>query len=594
MKSHKLLLASSSIIGMAIVASPAFAQNVEQADDTSDDNVIIVTAQRTAQDLQDVPAAVTALSGAELAERQISDTNDLQNQIPNVVISTGTGTANSARIFFRGIGEDESRGAIDPAVGIYIDNVYLGRTVGSLVDLVDIEQIEVLRGPQGTLYGRNTNGGAIKITSARPELGETYVTGQVGYGNYDRIQGKASVNLAVGDSNAFRVSGLYRQRDGYFTLNPNGAFANLAGTEIGDEEVFAIRASWYGEMSDTWSVLSIFDFSKDKSQPVPSSFIPFSRNPAVATDRDNNVFTVEPAATVTCSAATPAIFQPVGCFTNFSSEVDSLGISVQLTGEYDTFTVSSTTAFRTLDDQLSTHISFPFTQMTEQNQFSQELLFSSDFEGMFNFVAGAYYYTEDATLDSVFVFPFNINVDTESFALFGQATVEIGDLNLTGGMRWTTEDRDTTISNAGGPLAGFGTGIVTQTSTQIMLPGRSKADYSFTDDVLVYASYSTGFKTPGASPDCFSPASLFPCRSLKKNLTASKSDVRTQFADGRATFNATYFYNDYTRICRSAELCQLAASRVSTQAKHVFKACRSRGQFPASRWLKHIWQCKLA
>ena len=149
-------LLSGTALALAAAPQGALAQEAdESATDEAvfapgaDDGVIIVTAQRRAQDLQDVPAAVTALSAAQLDERQIQETEDLQLQIPNVVIANGTGTASSARIYFRGIGEDESRGAIDPAVGIYVDNVYLGRTVGSLVDLVDIEQIEVLRGPQG-------------------------------------------------------------------------------------------------------------------------------------------------------------------------------------------------------------------------------------------------------------------------------------------------------------------------------------------------------------------------------------------------------------------------------------------------------------
>jgi len=210
----------SAVSTMGLAAMPALAQ--EASAEEEEDGVIIVTAQRRAENIQDVPASVTALSGADLEDRQIADTNDLQAQIPGVVISTGTGTSSSARIFFRGVGEDESRGAIDPAVGIYIDNVYLGRTVGSLVDLVDVEQVEVLRGPQGTLYGRNTNGGAIKFTSARPKIGETSISADFGYGRFDRIQAKASANFGVADSLALRVSGLYKERDGFFTLNPNG------------------------------------------------------------------------------------------------------------------------------------------------------------------------------------------------------------------------------------------------------------------------------------------------------------------------------------------------------------------------------------
>ena len=138
---------SSSVSAIAIAAAgilsatPGYAQ--EGADGEGRD-VITVTAQRRAESLQDVPVAITAFGADDLETQQIRDVLDLQGKVPNAFISNGTGTANSARIFFRGVGEDESRGAIDPAVGIYIDGVYLGRTVGSLLDVVDAERIEVL------------------------------------------------------------------------------------------------------------------------------------------------------------------------------------------------------------------------------------------------------------------------------------------------------------------------------------------------------------------------------------------------------------------------------------------------------------------
>lgn len=531
--------------GVAL-STPAFAQDSapDAAADNTDDGVIVVTAQRRAQNLQDVPAAVTALTGQALENRQIADTNDLQNQIPNVVISTGTGTASSARIYFRGVGEDESRGAIDPAVGIYIDDVYLGRTVGSLVDLVDIEQVEVLRGPQGTLYGRNTNGGAIKITSVRPQLGETSFNGEIGYGNYDRIQAKASANFSAGNGGAFRISGLFRQRDGYFDLNPNGDFSGLAGTTVGDEEVWAVRGSWYGEMSDVWSVLAIVDYTKDKSDPVPSSIIAESDNATVVTDADGDIFTIEPAPGGTCSAATPATFQPVGCFSDFSSEVDAFGASIKLTGDYDGFTISSITAYRTLTDDLSTHITFPYFQETDQNQFSQEFLVNTNL-GIVDLTAGAFYYSEDAELAFTFILPVTNDVETESISLFGQAAVEVTEaLTLTGGLRWTDETRDFVGTSVVIPR-------VTDSVSTDNITWTAKADYEITPDILVYASYSTGFKSPGFSSDCFSAAGCF-LSVEEEELDAIEAGLRTQFWDGRATFNATYFYNDYTNLQISA------------------------------------------
>ncbi|MEE4200235.1 TonB-dependent receptor [Erythrobacter sp.] len=562
------LSGASSLLALAALPHAAQAQSVDEAIDAAEadideptGNAIIVTAQRRAENLQDVPAAVTAFSAVELERRQVFDANDLTSQVPGVVITTGTGTSSSARIFFRGVGEDESRGAVDPAVGIYIDNVYLGRTVGSLVDLVDVEQVEVLRGPQGTLYGRNTNGGAIKFTSVRPQLLENSVTAEIGTGNYDRIQARGTVNLALADTLAVRVSGLYREREGFFELNPNGDFASFAGTEVGDEEVYSVRGSLYGEMSDAWSVLAIFDYTKDNSDPIPSSLVDESDNPAIVTDRDQDIFTIEPAAGVTCSAATPVNFQAIGCITNYNSEVETYGASIQLTGDYDNFSVTSISALRALKDDLDSFISFPFFQETRQHQFSQEVLVNTNFDGPFNLTTGAFYYYEDVDLDYDFIFPFANDVETESFSVFGQGTFDITDaLTLTGGLRWTTEDRDF-VGNAGGPLAGFGSNIVGAADTD-NITWTAKIDYSLTDDILFYASYATGFKSPGFSPDCFNPLACF--RQVdEEELDSIEGGIRTQFWDGRVTFNATYFYNDYQDLQISGTLPSGAFTRIN-------------------------------
>lgn len=558
------IMSMTSALALFASAAPVWAQESaasESTDERADSGVIIVTAQRRAQNLQEVPAAVSALGTSDIALRQIEDTNDLQAQIPGVMITTGTGTSNSARIFFRGIGEDESRGAVDPAVGIYIDNVYLGRTVGSLIDLLDIEQVEVLRGPQGTLYGRNTNGGAIKFTSVRPKLGKNSVSAELGYGNYDRIQGRGTVNLALADSLALRVSGLYRERDGYFTLNPNGDFANRAGTRVGDEEVLALRGSLYGEMSDRWNVTAIFDYTKDNSDPIPSSLAASSSNPAVVTDRDRNIFTIEPAPGVTCSAATPATRRPIGCFTDFSSSVESYGASIQLKGDYDSFTVTSITALRAMKDNLSSFVSFPYFQRTKQDQFSQELLVNLKPADPLNLTLGAFYYDEGVDLRYTFIFPVENYVDTKSFALFGQAELDVTDaLTLTGGLRWTTEDRDF-VGNAGGPLAAFGSNIRRKAETD-NVTWTVKADYTIADGIMLYASYATGFKSPGFSSDCFNPTACFRPVTEEK-LDAIEAGVRTQFWDRRVTLNLTAFSNDYQDLQISGTLPNGAFTRIN-------------------------------
>ena len=552
-------LAIAVVIGAPFSSGAAIAQ-----DDVATRDVITVTAQRREESLQDVPVAVTALNAEALDVRQIRDINDLQAHVPNSVISTGTGTANSARIYFRGIGEDESRGAIDPAVGIYVDGVYLGRTVGSLVDLVDIQQVEILRGPQGTLYGRNTNGGAIKITPVSPQIGENSVDLEFGMGSDSRISGRVTGNLALGDSTAFRVSSLYKYRDGFFDINPNGAFAPLADDNAGLEQVFAIRGSLLHEFNADWSAEITADFTDDNSDPTPSTLIHESDDPSVTTDADGNLFTVEPAPGTTCGS----IFQ-VGCFTGFDSNVEAFGISLKINGALgENFDVASISSYRTMDDMLNTHITFPYSQTTDQDQFSQEVTLTSNFNGPFNFVSGIYYYNEDVAIDTLFAgIDAAMLIDTSSFAVFGQGTFDITDqLTLTGGLRYTTETRDF----AGDTMFPFVQTVVPVSASldSDNVTYTAKLQYAITDDVMVYGSYSTGFKTPGFSPDCFSAAACFRAVN-EEELDSFEAGLRSTLADGAVTFNATYFYNDYTDLQISGTLPTGGFTRINADKARI-------------------------
>ena len=559
--SNTSLIAIASALGL--LAAPSISHAQSGADNGARD-VITVTAQRREESLQDVPVAVTALNAEALDIRQVRDINDLQAHIPNAVISTGTGTANSARIFFRGVGEDESRGPIDPAVGIYVDGVYLGRTVGSLVDLVDLEQVEVLRGPQGTLYGRNTNGGAVKITSVEPQIDESSLDLEFGTGSDSRVSGRVTGNLALGGSTAFRVSSLYKYRDGFFDVLPNGGFAPLADDNAGLEQVFAIRGALLHEFDEDWSIQITADYTNDNSDPTPSSLIAESDDPSVVTDADGNLFTVEPAPGTTCGS----IFQ-VGCFTGFDSEVEALGVSVRINGAFgDHFDVTSVSAYRSLDDNLNTHITFPYSQTTDQQQFSQELTLTSDFDGAFNFVSGLYFYDEQVQMDTLFAgIDAAMLIDTSSFAVFGQGTLDITDrLTFTGGLRFTHETRDF----LGDTMFPF---VQTVVPLSVSLESdnvtyTAKLDYALTDDLMIYGSYATGFKSPGLSPDCFSAAACFRAVN-EESLDSFEAGLRSVFADGAVVFNATYFYNNYTDLQISGTLPTGGFTRINADKARI-------------------------
>lgn len=175
---------------------------------------ITVTAQRRSESLQSVPVAVSAFDPATLDAHQVLTLRDVSNVVPNLWMETNTGLSSGSRAALRGVGEDESFFTSDPPVGIYIDDVYIPRQTGALFDLYDVERIEVLRGPQGTLYGRNTSAGAIKLVSVRPSQERRFMAELTG-GDYGRFDARASLSGGLSEHVSGQLAALSRQRDGY-------------------------------------------------------------------------------------------------------------------------------------------------------------------------------------------------------------------------------------------------------------------------------------------------------------------------------------------------------------------------------------------
>ena len=543
----------TSAVICAIVGSANTSVYAQDSDSAIEE--VLVTSERREVSLQEVPVAVTALSSLDLERKVITDVQDLQYAVPNISIAANTGTANGARIFLRGIGEDESRASAEPAVGVYVDGIFVGRAVGALFDLVDLERVEVLRGPQGTLYGRNSNGGAIRLISKKPQFDENTFDVGATLGSDGLFDAKLAGNIALSDRAAIRASFLNRTRDGFHTLNPNGDFASLAGTEVGELDTTAIRLSASYQFNDNWLGTFIFDDTQDDSDPVPDSI-------NAEEDADGNLFTIEPATGSTCSAATPPNFLGIGCFTDYSSEVESRGYSFNLTGDIGDYTFQSLTAHRSLDDDLSSRISFPYLQQTEQDQISQELTLTSNLSGAFNYVTGLYFYDEDIQLSSVFVFPFELGIKTESKAFFFQSTYDFNDITtLTTGIRRTDETKDLVGQ---GP---FGLGR-TESRDFENTTFNLKVDRQFTDDVMGYASYATGFKSGGWSPDCFSgPACFLPVD--EEELDTIEFGVRSTLMDNRLRLNATYFFNTYEGLQIGATVPGLGFTRFNVDESEI-------------------------
>jgi iron complex outermembrane receptor protein len=288
--------APASLLAMAtsvaLAAMPAWAQDEGAAAPDDDDSVIIVTAQLRQLNLQDVPLSVSAVSGEMLEARSQTTLTDITAQMPSLLLQRNpAGQGNSIRVFIRGVGQSDQSPSVEPGVGTYIDDIYYGTVLGSAFDLTDIERVEVLRGPQGTLAGMNTLGGAIKIFSRKPEGYGGYVEASVG--NLGRRDVKASADFTVVPDAVFaRITGVTRNRDGHVTrydyacLNPDdpdvvdGDLPRLATTgdcvlgEMGNQQMYALRGAL--RIAPAGSPLEInlsADYTKDSSETQASVLI---------------------------------------------------------------------------------------------------------------------------------------------------------------------------------------------------------------------------------------------------------------------------------------------------------------------------------
>ena len=531
------ICAMTLVLGVAPLPTWAQSQGLELEE-------VVVTAQRREESLQDVPAAVTALTADDLELRQVGNVLDLQASAPNITFARNTGTSSGARLYMRGIGEDESRATVEPAISMYVDDIYIGRQIGALYELVDLERVEVLRGPQGTLYGRNSNGGAIRLISAKPNFDESSYKLKLTAGDEGRIDGILSGNVAVSDDTAIRFSVMNRQRDGLFSTTPvPGATADdppvVRAEDVGEWDVTAYRVAALWQPADNLDVLLSFDRVEDDSDPLPPSRAGIG----------DAIFTIPP-----------------GFFLNtndYSASVEQQGLSLDISWDLGDFTLRSLTATRELEDNLRSVISFNYNQNTDQDQFSQEFQISSNGDAAFNWVAGLFYYDEDVALRYTFFIPtFTLRVETSALAVFGQGSYDLDErTRLTFGVRYTDEDKDFrgenfSVCSPGGQLDSSCKLIRQQSRNFTNTDVKLAINYDLSDDITLYASYTTGFKSGAWSPDApFSLPDPVPDTISGVFLPVDEEEVdtfevglRSNIWDNRLRLNITLFDNDYSDL----------------------------------------------
>ncbi|TWJ06870.1 TonB-dependent receptor [Altererythrobacter ishigakiensis] len=263
--SRKLTALAAGLLATTFMAAPAYAQNADaraQADDTIDDNVIIVTATRRAEDVQDIPIAVTAVSPAQLEKQGVVNVQEITQVSPSFSTSQAQNSSGTVVLRIRGVGTTSNNIGFESAVGVFIDGAYQSRAGIALSEFVDVERVEVLRGPQGTLFGRNTSAGALNITNKRPELGEFGGFVNATYGNFDHMNLQGAVNIPLTeDTVALRLTGAWRERDGFVD------WVDASGAKFGegnDADQYLLRGQIGWETDSGLRGRLIGDYSKSE------------------------------------------------------------------------------------------------------------------------------------------------------------------------------------------------------------------------------------------------------------------------------------------------------------------------------------------
>jgi iron complex outermembrane receptor protein len=562
-------------VAAAVWSPMASAQSVAPAsDDAAIDDQIVVTARRRGESLQDVPLAVTSISGEQLQELGTPDITYIAQTTPNVTLEVSRGTNTTLTAFIRGVGQQDPVAGFENGVGIYIDDVYLNRPQGVVLDIYNVERIEVLRGPQGTLYGRNTIGGAVKyITKRLGDEPSLNVRGQVGTFNQRDII--ATAELPVSDILRVGASVAKFDRDGFGENITTGA-------ENYDKDIFAARGTVEFEPNDALFVRLMGDYIKDESS-IRGGFreIPDLTDPG--------------------SMLLDDVFDTAGGIEG-PNELEAFGLA--LTGELrlsDSLTLKSITAYR--DDETETQIDFDalpapdldVPAIYENDQFTQEIQLTYEGGNGISGVAGLFYIDANALTNFDVLLGtlvpglpgFNANtfgdVDTESWAVFGDFSFDLERLiglqgfELSIGGRYTEDERSSRVLRRsflsgrtpelggnpdaqipfGAPTSDFdGSATYTNFDPRVSLSWNPVPQHNF------YATYSQGFKGGGfdprgqttSAPDtdgdgAVSEDEIFEFMAFEpETVNSYELGWKSRLFSGRLTNNVAVFFADYEDI----------------------------------------------
>jgi iron complex outermembrane receptor protein len=600
MKNNKTVTAEQLALGLVFsvgMSGGAAAQTADTSNIALEE--VLVTAQKKEETLQDASLSVVAFSADRLQRLGVHQAHEVGEYTPNLSIHKNAGNTASAAYYIRGIGQGDPGLAIESSVGLYLDGVYIGQGAASAFDLVDMERIEVLRGPQGTLYGRNTTGGAINVISRKP-TGELGFEQTVSVGNRGYWRSLSRLNLPSYNGVSTQLSYLRSEHDGYI----KNAFPG--GEQPGERSNEAYRIALNWQASDNLSIDYAYDYSsidgmENAFQLTFVSPVHVGVGGSQYSDALNN-------------ASEDRLSQfALDQLDERNTEVQ--GHTLVVNWELGDVTVKSITAFREFDERSrgtdldggayvsrgdastffaplppGTPVSlFTATLDHWQEQWSQEFqLLGSAFDGQIEYVAGLYYFDEEGfeSNPQAFAFPslfvggafgqttqlgaplFNYDVDNESVAAYGELTwipaAFDRKLELTLGARYTRDERASSVRHTN--LQRLGLEQLQGSDSWSNVNPSFTLNYHFSDDVSVYARVASAYKSGGFNPRTIDP-DLFTQPFDEEDVLSYELGLKSEWLDRRLRLNAAAFYTDFEDMQVSQfRAGQLGATSVTVNA----------------------------
>ena len=564
------LLAIAAALGPIALIGPSYAQSNNDGAGPAIRDEIVVTTQRREQSQQDVPITVNTLGGDDLKEQSINYTVDLAQKVPGLVL---TPVASFAFPYLRGVGTDQQTVGLEPSVATHIDGVYFPRVASAMTELYDISRIEVIKGPQGTLFGRNATGGVVHVITQKPEddFG-AYVDFTAG--NHGRIRVESAINIPLAeDVAAFRLSGVYHDDNGY----SKNVFLDI---DEDDTHIYALRGQLAVNPSDNFEIRFFGDYAKDESGRGGASHPtdPLAQNVALGV----------PGGDISTDIRTN--FRDI----DQTSDIEEWGAGAEINIDLGWANAKSLTSFRELEHRVNvdfdlTALNFGgFSDALEKSEnWMQEFQLTSSADSSLDWLLGVFLFGEDVRQDYYFPFASSVfaanpagpavvpgglydagtsdttMVDTFSWAIFGQTTIPLTDkLSTTLGARYSKDRRDVDYNlfllNIPTPLTGpelianrpgLGASLIADSPSDdySAFTPRAGLEYDVNDDVMLFFSASRGFKAGGFNGILFGAGTEL--ESVQpETLWSYEGGVKSTLFDRRARVNATFFYYDYKDI----------------------------------------------